>query len=70
MSGNVLGEKSGNVGKETLMQCIIYQVKDFKPGSDMIKCAFSRSSYVSRITHGIGESEVTWLVAGYWKGSG
>lgn len=36
MSGNVLGEKSGNVGKETLMQCIIYQVKDFKPGSDMI----------------------------------
>lgn len=36
----------------------------------MIKCVFLRSSYVSRIIYGIGESEVIWLVVGYWKGLG
>lgn len=52
------------------MQYILYQVKDFKRESDMIKCAYSGRKDGSRVTRGPGDAEVTWLVGGYWKGSG
>lgn len=52
------------------MKYILYWPKDFEPEKDMVKCAFSGSIYGSRVRHVLGETEVTWLVGSYGKGSG
>lgn len=52
------------------MQYILYQGKGFEPESDMIKYAYSGRKDGSRVTQGAGETEVTWSVGGYGKGSG
>ena len=52
------------------MKYILYWPKDFEPEKDMVKCAFSRSIYGSRVRHVLGETEVTWFVGSYGKGSG
>lgn len=52
------------------MQYILYQAKDFEPESDMMKYAYSGRKDCIRVTQGAGETEATWSVGGYWKGSG
>nr|KAF6500761.1 hypothetical protein HJG59_007817 [Molossus molossus] len=44
--------------------------KGFEAERDMAKGACSGSYRGSRVTPGVGEIVVTWLVGGYWKGSG
>lgn len=68
--GTCWGKKSGNVSGGKLMKYILYWPKDFEPEKDMVKCAFSGSIYGSRVRHVLGETEVTWLVGSYGKGSG